>query len=284
LHFGRASKRLNICQPPLSQQIRRLEEEIGVQLLYRNRRNVELTPAGKAFLAEARRIVSLSEEAMLRALKVSKGESGRLDIGFIGSANYSVLPTVVREFRKRYQNVDLYLAEMNTSPQLDALRSGQIQVGFLRPPAGVESIGVFTETVFREPLVIAMPTSHQYAKENSLKLRLLAKDPFIMIPRQHGPGFFDYVISVCLQEGFSPSIVLEASQFHTIIGLVAAGLGIAIVPASMSKSQFEGVVFKRIDGQVETELKVAWLKDKLSPIVKNFLDVVREVCAGSVGY
>ncbi len=277
LHFGRAAKRLNISQPPLSQQIRQLEEEIGVRLFNRTKRRVEITPAGMVFLAEARRIMAMSEDAVRITIRADKGEIGRLVMGFIGSANYSVLPPVIREYRRRFQNVELTLAEMNTNNQIEALLDGRIQVGFLRPPQGIKEKGLAVEPIFREPLMVALPGNHPLKKEVSVPLRLLAKDAFIMIPRQRGPGYFDDLIVLCQKEGFSPSIVLEASQFHTIIGLVAAGLGIAVVPASMERSHIEGVVFKKITGGVETVLSMAWVADKDSLVLKNFLDVARKV-------
>lgn len=277
MHFGRAAKRLNISQPPLSQQIRRLEEEIGVRLFDRTRRSVEITPAGRVFLDEARRIVALSEEAVRRTVRAEKGEIGRLAIGFIGSANYSVLPHVIREFRKRFQNVELSLAEMNTSHQLEALHGGRIQVGFLRPPRGIEGEGLAVEPVFREPLMAAVPRNHPLKGETSVTWRMLAKESYIMIPRQRGPGFFDHMIALCQREGFSPNIVLEASQFHTVIGLVAAGIGIAVVPASMKRSRMEGVVFKPISGGAETVLEMAWPAGNTSSVLRNFLDAAREV-------
>jgi len=277
LHFGRAAKRLNISQPPLSQQIKHLEEEIGVRLFNRTKRHVEITPAGLAFLAEARQIVTMSEEAVRRTIRADKGEIGRLAMGFIGSANYSVLPQVIREFRRRFQDVEITLTEMNTSHQIEAFHDGRIQVGFLRPPQGIEDKGISVEPIFREPLMVAMPGNHPLRKETSIPLRLMAKEPFIMIPRQRGPGFFDYIIALCRQEGFSPDIVLEASQFHTIIGLVAAGIGIAIVPASMQRSRIEGVVFRMIAGGAETVLNMAWVTNNQSLVLQNFLNVAREV-------
>ncbi|MDQ5986832.1 MAG: Hca operon transcriptional activator HcaR [Syntrophus sp. SKADARSKE-3] len=277
LHFSRAAKRLNISQPPLSQQIRQLEEEIGVRLFNRTKRRVEITPAGLVFLAESRRIISMSEEAVRRTIRADKGEIGHLAVGFIGSANYSVLPQVIREFRRRFQDVELSLTEMNTSQQLEAFHDGRIQVGFLRPPQGIEDKGVSVEPVFREPLVAVMPRNHPLQGENALSLRLLSKESFIMIPRQRGPGFFDYIIALCQHEGFSPYIVLEASQFHTIIGLVAAEIGIAIMPASMQRSGFEGVGFRTIAGGAETVLNMAWVTNNQSKVLKNFLDVARDV-------
>jgi len=277
LHFGRAAQRLNISQPPLSQQIRHLEEEIGVRLLNRTKRRVEITPAGSVFLAEARRILAASEEAVRRAIRADKGEIGRLAVGFIGSANYSVLPPVMREFRRRFQEVELSLMEMNTSNQIEALRAGRIQVGFLRPPPGSEEAGLAVAPVYREPLVVAMSRNHPLQGMKEMPLRLLAKESFIMIPRQRGPGYFDHLIALCQREGFSPYIVLEASQFHTIVGLVAAELGIAVVPASMRRSRFEGVIFRTVAGGAETSLYVAWMHNNDSLVLRNFLAVADEV-------
>jgi DNA-binding transcriptional LysR family regulator len=277
LHFGRAAKRLNISQPPLSQQIMQLEKEIGVRLFNRTKRRVEITPAGLVFLEEAHRIIVLSEDAVRRTIRADKGEIGQLAVGYIGSANYSLLPQVVREFRKRYQDVDLSLAELNTSNQIEALRDGRIHVGFLRPPQGIENEGLSIEPVFREPLMVAMPRNHHIKGKTPIHLRTLAKESFIMIPRHRGPGFFDYIIALCQKEGFSPQIVLEASQFHTIIGLVAAEIGIAIVPASMQSSRFKGVVFRTIEGGAETILNMAWTSENPSLVLHNFINVTREV-------
>lgn len=279
LHFGRASKRLNISQPPLSQQIKQLEEEVGVRLFNRTRRRVEITSAGRVFLVEARRIMALTKEAVRQANRADKGEIGRLSLGFIGSANYSVLPRVIREFRKQYQDIELSLTEMNTTNQMEALHDNRIHVGFMRPPQGIEDEGISVEPVFRESLVVAMPGNHPLKKETSLPLRLLAKEPFIMIPRQKGPGFFDHIIALCQNKGFSPCIVLEASQFHTVIGLVAAGIGVSIVPSSMQRSRIRGVAFRRIAEGTETVLDMAWVTDNPSPVLLNFIGLARKAAS-----
>jgi len=277
LHFSRAAQRLNISQPPLSQQIRQLEDGIGVRLFKRTKRHVELTPAGLVFLDEARRIVAMSEDAVRRTIRADRGEIGQLAMGFIGSANHSVLPHVIREFRRRFPDVETTLTEMNTSHQIEAFLERRIQVGFLRPPQGIEDKGITVEPIFREPLMVAMPGNHPLRRLTFIPLRLLAKEPFIMIPRQRGPGFFDHIIALCQQEGFSPNIVLEASQFHTIIGLVAAGIGLAVMPATMQRSRIEGVVFRTIAGGPETVLDIAWRTDDHSLVLHNFLAVAREV-------
>lgn len=277
LHFGKAAKRLNISQPPLSQQIIQLEERIGVKLFTRTRRRVELTPAGQVLLEDARKILALTGEAVRRAVRAGKGEIGRLAVGYIGSANYSVLPDLIREFRKRYPEVELSLAELNTSQQIEALHDGRIHVGFMRPPRGMENEGLSFEVVLRESLVAAMPVNHKLKGRASIPLKMLAREPFVMIPRSRGPGFFDQIIALCQTEGFSPEIVLEASQFHTIIGMVAAGVGIAVVPASMQRSRMKGVAFRPLENGPETALSMAWASGNSSPVLEKFISVAREL-------
>ncbi|MCX7634567.1 MAG: LysR family substrate-binding domain-containing protein, partial [Syntrophales bacterium] len=166
--------------------------------------------------------------------------------------------------------------EMNTAQQIEALQEGRIHVGFLRPPRGVGG-GIVMAPVFREPLVAVVPTHHRLQGRRPLALRELAGEPFIMVPRQRGPGYFDYIISLCRREGFSPFIVLEASQFHTIIGLVAAGLGVSIVPATMRLAHIEGVDFIELAKKAETVLEMAWREDSPSRVLQNFLAIIREL-------
>lgn len=278
LHFSRAAKKLNMSQPPLSKQIGQLEEKIGVKLFKRTRRRVELTPAGEVLLEDARKILALSGEAARRALRAGKGEIGRISVGYVGSANYSILPGMIREFRKRSPDVELSLAEINTGQQIQALREGRIHVGFMRPPRGIESVGISFNTVLRESLVVAIPGGHRLKNRPSIALKMLARESFIMIPRSRGgAGFFDQIIAMCQLEGFSPDIVIQASQFHTIIGMVAAGVGIALMPDSMQRSRMKGVMFKKLENKAETALTMAWLTDNNSPVLNKFIAVAREL-------
>jgi DNA-binding transcriptional LysR family regulator len=277
LHFGRAARRLNISQPPLSTQIRQLEAEIGVRLFERTKRRVEITPPGLIFLEEARKIVGLSEEAVRRTIRAGKGEIGKLTIGYVGSANYSLLPPIVRGFRKRFPQVELALMELNTRHQIEALQDGRIHIGFLRPPRGSERDGLSIETLIRESLMVALPQSHPLAARKHVSWRMLSGEQFIMIPRERAPGFYDQIINLCQQERFSPDIVLEASQFHTIIGMVAAEIGITVVPSSMQSAMIQGVVFRSLGKEnVKTELVMAWQKNSQSPVLRQFVELARE--------
>jgi DNA-binding transcriptional LysR family regulator len=232
LHFGRAAERLHIAQPPLSQQIKSLEDELGVQLLARTKRKVELTPAGRLFLDEARLTLSQAERAQRIAVEAEKGVRGRLRIGFVTSASYSILPILVRRFRCDFPFIDIDLVEMIPSGQIEALEQGRIDVGILRPP--VESAGLALETILEEPLVAALPADHRRADRKTVSLNMLSEEAFVFFPRHHGPGIYDVVMHACHAAGFSPRISYAPNEMQTILAYVAAGLGVSIVPQSLS--------------------------------------------------
>jgi DNA-binding transcriptional LysR family regulator len=276
LHFGRAARRLHMSQPPLSQQVKRLEEELGVQLLHRTKRRVELTEAGEAFLGEASLALSQVEAAAEAARRAGRGETGTLSVGFVGSAAYEVLPEVLKAFRGRYPDVEIRLEELTTAQQVRALGEGRIEVGFVRPPVGEESLAV--ETVLREPLVAVLPGDHSLSEQEGVSLGALAEEPFVMTPRRLGPSFYDRIVGACREAGFSPRVVQEAIQMQTIIGMVAAGIGVALVPASESNLTRKGVVYKPIqDEGLEVELAMVWAPEGSSPTLRAFLSTVGEV-------
>ncbi|MCI0417855.1 MAG: LysR substrate-binding domain-containing protein, partial [Acidobacteria bacterium] len=204
LHFGRAARQLSISQPPLSQQIRQLEEEVGVQLFWRNKRRVELTEAGSVFLKESRQILEQVGHAIRAAQRTSRGEIGRLVVGFVMSATCSVLPEVLQVFRKRYPGVELVLEESTTGGGLAALKDEKMQLCFLRLP--VRDAALSFETVLKEALVLAIPKGHHLSKKAKVPLRWLAEERFILFPRSHGAGFHDQIVSLCHQSGFSPKV------------------------------------------------------------------------------
>lgn len=276
LHFGRAAARLGIAQPALSQQIRQLENELGVVLLERSKRRVRLTGAGEAFLEKARGALSQAEDAIAVARQVGRGEIGRLSVGFVTSALYGLFPDVIRSFRQRFPKVHLTLQELPVVEQPRALRSGRIQVSFLRPP--LESEGLTVRTISMEPWLAALPAAHRYSRRSTIPLRWLAKDPFILFPRDLAASLYDQIISMCQRAGFSPNIVLEA-QMHTIVSLVAAGIGAAVVPASLQNLRRHGVVYKPLQGTTpKVELAVAWRENDPSSVLQSFLAVLWETC------
>lgn len=276
LHFGRAANRLQMAQPPLSQQIRQLEIEIGFQLFHRTKRSVQLTTAGQVFLKEARRILSQLEQAIETGRQASRGELGQLAIGFVSSASYSILPKILSGFRRQLPTVELALHELTTDQQLRWLRDKRIDVGFVRPPIDDESLGI--STILQEPLVVALPQSHSLAAAESVSLRSLGSESFILFPRQLAPGLYDQIIALCQQMEFSPKVVQEAIQMQTIVSLVAAEIGVAIVPISLQNLQRTGVVYRRLQEPTpKAAIAVVWQQHDASPIVDRFLEVVAQV-------
>ena len=274
LHFGRAAIRLHIAQPPLSQQIRRLEDELGVRLFDRTTRRVELTHAGLVLLNEARRTLVQADRVRLVAQEAARGESGHLRIGFVGSALYGILPSCLRAFRAEAPGIVLTALDLGTSELVEGLLGERLDVAFVRPPIDDDRLAV--ETVDREPLVAALPVSHPLAARTWLDLRLLAEEPFVLFARHAGPGYWDVVQAACREAGFRPNIVHEAGQIHTIIGLVAGGLGLSLVPSSVRSLQLAGVRFVELARPAPVlELAMAWRVEVEDPTLERFVTVVR---------
>jgi DNA-binding transcriptional LysR family regulator len=281
LHFGRAAQRLQIAQPPLSQQIRQLEEELGVQLFHRTKRSVQLTEAGQLFLEEASQILTRAEQAIQIVQRADRGETGRLTLGFVGSATYSVLPVVLKVFRRRFPEVLVSLYEMTTTQQVQALHEDRIHLGFVRPPIYEQELMI--ESILKEPFVAVLPEFHRLANETQISLLTLANDPFILFPRYLGSGFYDQIVNMCQQVGFQPQVAQEAIQMQTIISLVAAELGVALVPASVQNLQRVGVVYKALaESTSQVELAMVWRPDKISSVLQKFLEVTRQVASSEV--
>jgi DNA-binding transcriptional LysR family regulator len=276
LHFGRAAERLHIAQPPLSQQIRQLETELGFQLFYRTKRSVELTEAGQVFLQECQRLLRQLEQAVETGRQVSRGEMGQLVLGFVSSAAYNVLPTLLRSFRMQVPNVSLELHELTTDQQLQWLRDRRLDVGLIRPP--VEDPAFALLTILQEPLVVALPEHHPLARQPYVSLQQLTHESFVLFPRPLAPGLYDQIISLCQQVSFSPNVVQEAIQMQTIVSLVAAEIGIAIVPISLQNLQRTGVIYKPLqESTPKAEIAIAWRRIDTSPTVKRFLETVYQL-------
>lgn len=277
LHFTRAAERLHMAQPPLSQQIRQLEEELGVALLARTRRRVELTEPGRQFLADARRILAEVDQAVHRARRAARGEVGELTLGMVTSAALEdTLPRLLRAYRQRYPSVAITLRELSTGEQLAALREGRIDLGFLRPP--VHEPGIVLTTLVREPLVAVLPAAHPLARRRRIPLKALAAEPFIMIPRQHGLGILDLVTGACLQAGFTPRIAQEARELQTVVGLVAAGFGISLMPGTVRKLRHSDVAYvPLLPPGIFIEIAAAHRAGEVPPLLAAFLGVLHQV-------
>lgn len=280
LHFSRAAERLHMAQPPLSQQIQQLETELGVELFHRKtKRQVQLTAAGQVFLQEAYRLLAQLEQAIERTQRTGRGEIGQLRIGFISSVTYDVLPAILREFRAQFPEVELVLQELTTTEQEQALLHHRIQVGFVHPPLTDESLS--WECIQRQPLVVALPETHLLAQQEQLSVRSLSKESFILFPRYLSAGLYDQILSLCQQQGnFTPKVAQEAIQMQTIIGLVSAGMGIAIVPFSFQNLRRSGVVYRAVEEETPlVEVAVARRKEEEIPVLREFLQVARQVCS-----
>lgn len=276
LHFGRAAKALHISQPPLSMQIGNLESELGLKLFNRVGRSITLTAAGCEFLEHSKSVLAQVGLAVRAAERVNRGEVGEVSVGFISPLSYSYLPWLLREFRKRYPDVDLILHEMTIQQQVQALLEGRLQLGLLRP--GIDSPELSSEVVLREPYVVVLQDEHRLAACESIDIGMLKGDAFIMYPRRIGGRFLTQVMTMCHDAGFSPNVSQETTQMHTMVGLVSAGLGIAIVPASIQALQMDRVVYRTLSGTTTTaEIAIAWRCDESSPAVRAFSAVVREL-------
>jgi DNA-binding transcriptional LysR family regulator len=275
LHFGNAARRLRIAQPALSRQVQALEKELMVQLLLRNRRRVQITPAGQVFLDRARLILARVEDAVLAVQRASGGVSGSLNLGFVGSATYDVLPAVLRAFRQSAPGVDLTLSEMTVHAQLEALIEKRIDVGLLRLPAKTE--GLVFRTVSREPLYVALPSAHRLAQLPAMRLSTLAGEPFVLYPDHPRPSWTEFVVGLCQQTGFQPIVAQRTVEIQTTLSLVAAGIGISIVPKCVGNILRKDVVYRRLTGvHARTELLVAFREHDPAPVVKTFLKVLRQ--------
>ena len=275
-HFGRAAARLHITQPALSRQIHRLEAELGVKLLRRTKRTVELTEAGAAFLDEIRKALQQVEAAIHVAQRVSRGEVGSLRIGFTPSSMHTVLPEILRCFRDRYPDVTLSMTEICTFDQVNGLRAETIDVGFLHPPIDDSCLNLYS--LQGERLLIVLPHTHALAKQTHLPLRSLAAESFILHPRHEGPVLYDQFLALCRKAGFEPHIAYEDTKHQTRIGMVVAGMGITFVPESVQRSGLTGVTYcALIDESLELQLAVAWRSQQASPVVQGFLKVVEQI-------
>jgi DNA-binding transcriptional LysR family regulator len=276
LHFTKAAKALGIGQPPLSQQIKALEDELGVRLFHRLTRGVELTEAGRAFMPLAQSAVQAAEQAKAAAQRAARGEIGGLSIGFTSSASFNpIVPGIIGRFREGFPSLAISLVEQTTTRLLESLADGTLDIAFLRPVLG-ETDGLATRRLPDEDLWVALPARHRLAGSGPLDLLDLAGEPFILYPRANGRLLYDTIIAACRNAGFSPRIAQEAPQMASTVNLVAAGVGVALVPESMCQLHAQGVEYARIAGNgPKAQLVLAHKRDgPMPPAVRNFMSVV----------
>jgi DNA-binding transcriptional LysR family regulator len=275
LHFGRAARRLHITQPPLSMAIQSLEDELRVKLFTRTPRRVALTHAGATFLEHARTLLGRADDAIEVARAADRGEVGRLRIGFMSATIYTLLPPLLRDFAARFPAVKLELRELAMPQQFQQLRNGEIDLGFVRPP--VEDAELAAETVLREPLVVALPRGHRLAKLRRVPARRLAAESFVLFQRQPGLVLHHLVLRFCIENGFTPRVAQEATQSHAVVGLVSAGIGVALVPESVQRTRMRGVEYRPLQEKTPpVETALAWRREDASPALVAFRRTTQE--------
>jgi DNA-binding transcriptional LysR family regulator len=274
LHFGRAAAKLHMAQPPLSQQIRVLENIIGHALLIRSSRSVKLTVAGEELAARARRTLNLVSEDVEVVRSLARGEMGSLTVGFVGSAMLTVLPDILGKYRRLYPKVQLRLRELHTSALTRELAGGLIDVGLLRDPDPNEDLQI--ETVFTEPFVTVLPKTHVLARRTRVSVKLLKDEPFVSFPRSAGNYAWENTAKLCEEQGFQPNVVQEAPQWLTILKLVGAGLGVTIAPDCVKQISSPDLVCRKLSpSRRRTRLALVHRSTDLNPLAKAFCDLAR---------
>lgn len=268
LNFGRAATRLNMSQPPLSRQIKAFETELGTTLFARTSRGVRLSAAGNALLIDARRLLREADAITAGAHALGRGEIGSVRLGFISTASYNVLPRVLPEFHRRRPGIRLHLQEATSDAQAAMLREGDLDVALVVPP--LFEVDCEYRPLLREPLIAALPARRRWPRR--IPLATLASESFILFPRKAGVGLYDLIVEFCRDAGFTPRIEQEAIQMPTIVGLVAAGMGVSLVPASLRHMRRPGVVYRPLaQTSPLMEVGLAWRNGEIDPAVAAFV-------------
>jgi DNA-binding transcriptional LysR family regulator len=277
LNFRRAAERLHISQPPLTTQLQQLEEEIGVKLLERDSHHVALTAAGDVFLQSCRQLLRDADTAAQAARRAARGETGRLAIGFIASLAHGIVPTLLRDYRRRFPDVELILAEMDTSQQLEELRERRLDVGLMGAWLPLENAELESVVIAEEPLIAALPEDHSLAQRRSLQLAALAHEKFVLASQQNASGYNRWLIRICEKAGFKPQIARESyRRTTTVLNYVAAGFGVTIVPAQFSRVPTSGIVFVPLARRTPLYRYCAvWHHDGCSPVLERFITAAR---------
>ncbi|WP_260929494.1 LysR family transcriptional regulator [Novosphingobium sp. 9] len=274
LHFGRAADQLNMTQPPLSRQIQLLERELDAPLLIRNSRSVRLTSAGRVFLPEAKRILRLSDNARRWTQRVWRGEAGTLRIGFTAASGYGMLPDLMVKVHAAMPGVDVVLREMVTSAQVDALASGVLDVGFIRPVVALRQFE--SREYLREHLVAALPADDPLCDKDSIQVQDLHARPFVMFSPDASSYFHDLLGALFMQNKVSPDIVHQVGQMHSMLALVDAGFGAALLPEAAARLQFPNVRFRPLQAASDwtAKLNMIWDPDSENPVLERFLTLI----------
>lgn len=272
LSFTRAAARLNIAQPPLSQQIRRLEVRLGVTLLRRTKRRVELTEAGRVFLRQSYQAIDSLEQGIFLAQRADRGEIGQLAIGLLVYTSYTLAPPILREFRAQFPEVHVVLHLLTNTQQIAALLSGQVDVSLVRPP--IDNPDIASKLISRERFILAMPATHPLAGNATVSIKQFKNDPFIMYARELGPTFYGALFQFCGKAGFSPKVALEVSQINAAVGLVGSGIGVALVPESAKRMHLDDVVYRPlIERAPNVDVLLAWQMGRTSRLLKSFIEI-----------
>ncbi|MDQ4116538.1 MAG: LysR family transcriptional regulator [Actinomycetota bacterium] len=278
LHFSRAAARLHVSQPALSQQIRTLERALGAPLFDRSARATELTPAGRALLEVAPRVLHEAERAQDRVTRAALGTVGTLDVGSVGTALASIAPRILRAVRARFPDLQLEVSQHDTAAQVLAIADGRLDAGLVREAAPTAAVAV--EQLVSEPLLAVLPSDHPLAGAATVDPRDLADVPIVLWPRPTGAAFFDIITAYCREHGFSPRIVAEGADIETQLSLVAAGIGVSLQPSYYANLRPPGVAFRPLAGpSPSVSLQVAWRRRDHSPAVAHFVEAARACAA-----
>jgi DNA-binding transcriptional LysR family regulator len=274
LNFGRAAERLSITQPSLSRQIQNLEKELKIILFERNQRQIKLTAPGQIFLTEAEQILLRFDQGIQTIKKASRGEIGQLTVGFQGSSVYDIIPVSIKSFRDRFPEVEIIMQHMTTSEQVIAIAENNLDVGFVTPP--ITDADLKVEILLQEPLVLALPENHPLAARSEISITALANEPLILASRDRGCGLHEQIFDIYQRAGLHANVVCAAREMQVILGFVAAGIGISLLPSHVKNFQRTGVIYRVLTPEAPIAgLGIAWNPENITPVLLVFLDIVR---------